>query len=107
MIAPSAQVRDAFDDLHRRIDPSHTRALLEAELAELLRRAVGPLTYGETSSGTLPIDVMLTDASDREAAMAALEADLAGGSATGFAPTRADGRIVVAFTATVVHATRT
>ena len=106
MIAPSAQVRDAFDDLHRRIDPSHTRALLEAELAELLRGAVGPLTYGETSSGTLPIDVMLTDASDREAAMAALEDDLAGGSATGFAPTRADGRIVVSFTATVVHATR-
>src|SRR6266850_7073528 len=76
MIAPSTHLRDAFDDLHRRIDPSHTRALLEAELAELLRRAVGPLTYGETSSGTLPIDVMLTDASDRDAALAALQRDL-------------------------------
>ncbi|MDQ1479635.1 MAG: hypothetical protein QOI44_496, partial [Actinomycetota bacterium] len=48
MIAPSAEVRDAFDELHRQIDPSHTRALLEAEIAELLGRAVGPLTYGET-----------------------------------------------------------
>src|SRR5258708_3484026 len=59
MIAPSAQVRDAFDDLHRRIDPSHARALLEAELPELLLRAVGPLTSGETSCGTPPITVTL------------------------------------------------
>ena len=66
----------------------------------------GPLTYGETSSATLPIDVMLTDASDRDAAMAALHSDLDGETATGFAPTRADGRIVVSFTGTVVHATR-
>jgi SAM-dependent methyltransferase len=106
MVAPGAPVRDAFDDLHRRIDPSHTRALLETELAELLRRVVGPLTYGETSSATLPIDVILTDASDREAAMTSLQDDLDGGAATGFAPTRADGRIVVSFTGTVVHATR-
>jgi len=106
MIAPSAEVRDAFDDLHRRIDPSHARALLETEIAELLGRAVGPLTYGETGSMRLPIDVMLTDAADREAALAALQRDLDGTSPTGFDPVLTDTGIVVSFTGTVVHATR-
>jgi ubiquinone/menaquinone biosynthesis C-methylase UbiE len=106
MIAPSAQVRDAFDELHRKIDPSHARALLEAEIAELLGRAVGPLTYGETVSMKLPIDVMLTDAADRAAALSALQRDLDGKGATGFAPALTDDGIVVSFTATVAHATR-
>ena len=106
MIAPSAQVREAFDELHRHIDPSHTRALLEAEIAELLGRAVGPLTYGETGSGQLPIDIMLTDASDREAALTALQRDLDGQDPTGFDPVVTDDGIVVSFTGTVVHATR-
>jgi SAM-dependent methyltransferase len=106
MIAPSAELRDAFDELHRQIDPSHTRALLEAEIADLLGRAVGPLTYGETASGRLPIEVMLTEASDREAALAALQRDLDGIRSTGFHPAVTDDGIVVSFTGTVVHATR-
>jgi SAM-dependent methyltransferase len=104
MTAPKAEVRDAFDDLHRRIDPSHVRALLESELAELLR-AVGPLTYGDTSSTTLPIDVVLTGASDREATMKAVYDDL-GINATGFDPVQDGDGVVVTFTGTVVHATR-
>jgi SAM-dependent methyltransferase len=106
MIVPNTQVRDAFDELHRRIDPSHVRALLESEIAELLGRTVGPLTYGETGSMKLPIDVMLTDAADRESALAALQRDLAGGGPTGFDPVVTDDGIVVSFTGTVVHATR-
>jgi len=106
MIAPSAQVRDAFDDLHRRIDPSHAHALLESEIAELLGRTVGPLTYGETGSMQLPIEVMLTDASDRDAALTALRRDLDGEDPTGFDPVVTDDGIVVSFTGTVVHATR-
>ncbi len=52
MVAPSAEVREPFDDLHRCLDPSHAGVLLEAELAELLRldrrparvrRDVGPV----------------------------------------------------------------
>jgi SAM-dependent methyltransferase len=104
MTAPTADVRDAFDDLHRRIDPSHVRALLEDELAELLL-AVGPLTYRDTTSTALPIDVILTDASDREGAMRLVHDDL-GINATGFDPVREDDRVVVTFTGTVVHATR-
>ena len=107
MIAPSAEVRREFDELHRRMDPSHARALLEGELADLVQDAVGPLTYGDTTTATMPIDVVLTDAADRDATMAMLEAELGGGPATGFAPSRnEDDEIVVSFTITVVHATR-
>ncbi len=104
MTAPEDEVRDAFDELHRRIDPSHVRALLEDEVAELLR-AVGPITYRDTSSTTLPIDVILTGASDREGTMKALHDDL-GINATGFDPVQEGDRIVVTFTGAVVHATR-
>jgi SAM-dependent methyltransferase len=105
MIAPSAATRDTFDELHRRIDPSHVRALLEEELAELVRATVGPLTYGATSSATLPIDLVLTDAADRDAAMAALDDELRGLQPTGFDPVREGDQVLVTFTGTVVHAT--
>jgi SAM-dependent methyltransferase len=106
MIAPSAEVRDAFDELHRSIDPSHVHALLEAEIADLLERAVGPLSYGETGSMKLAIDVMLTDASDRDVALTTLQRDLDGERPTGFDPVVTDDGIVVSFVGTVVHATR-
>lgn len=35
MVVPSADARGRFDELHRSLDPSHARTLLEAELAEL------------------------------------------------------------------------
>ena len=107
MVAPSAEVREAFDALHRRIDPSHAGVLLEGELAELLHSKVGPLTYGETSDPfVLPVDHILTDAADRDAVTSALQAELAGGPATGFEPVLDDGQTLVSFTNTVVHATR-
>ena len=104
MIAPSAEVRDAFDELHQHIDPSHVRALLEREVADLVE-TVGPLTYGDTSSTTLPIDVILTSAADRDATMAAINDDI-DRNATGFDPVRDGDQVLVKFTATVVHATR-
>jgi ubiquinone/menaquinone biosynthesis C-methylase UbiE len=107
MVAPSAEVRERFDELHRRIDPSHAGVLLEAELAELLRSTVGPLSYGETSDPfTLPVDQVLTDAADRDGVMSALRAELASGPATGFNPVVDAGQVLVSFTNTVVHATR-
>jgi ubiquinone/menaquinone biosynthesis C-methylase UbiE len=36
LIAPSGDVREPFDQVHRLIDPSHVRSFLEEELAELL-----------------------------------------------------------------------
>jgi ubiquinone/menaquinone biosynthesis C-methylase UbiE len=108
MVAPSPDVRDAFDDLHRRIDPSHAGVLLDAQLAELLRSSVGPLSYGETTEPiTLPVDHVLTDVADRDGVMAALQAELDGGPATGFNPVADDaGQILVSFISTIVHATR-
>jgi SAM-dependent methyltransferase len=108
MVAPSAEVRAAFDDLHRRLDPSHAGVLLEAELADLLRSTVGTLSYGETTDPiTLPIDHILTDVADRDGVLAALQGELAGETATGFDPVIDDaGQLLVSFTTTVVHATR-
>jgi SAM-dependent methyltransferase len=107
MVPPSAEVREAFDDLHRCLDPSHAGVLLEGEMAGLLESKVGPLTYGETSDPfSIPVDAILTDAADRDAVAQALEAELAGGPATGFAPVIEDGQTLVSFTNTVVHATR-
>ena len=47
---------------------------------------------------------MLTDASDRTAAMERLEAELGGGTRTGLEPAATDDGMVVSFTTTVVHA---
>jgi SAM-dependent methyltransferase len=107
MVLPSADVRGAFDALHRCLDPSHAGVLLEAELAEVLRAQVGPLAYGETSEPFLiPVDAILTDAADRDAVTKALETELAGGAATGFEPVLEGGQTLVSFTNTVVHAER-
>ena len=107
MVAPTSEVRDAFDEVHRSIDPSHAGALLEAELAELLRTRVGPLTYAETLPPfTVALDHILTDAADRGAVRTRLDADLAGGAPTGLRPQLEDGRVHISITSTVVHATR-
>jgi hypothetical protein len=105
LITPSADVRDTFDALHRRIDPSHGRACLEAELVRLLP-AGHELTYGATASARLPISIAYTEQSDTEAVEAALRAELAGGPSTGLEPSEADdGTLLVAFWTSTVHAT--
>ena len=107
MVAPSAELREPFDTLHRLIDPSHAGALLEAELAELLGSVVGPICYAETGEPlTIDIDHVLTGVADRDAVAAALDAELEGGPVTGFVPARVDGAVMVSFTFTVVHAAR-
>lgn len=104
LIAPSEAVRDAFDALHRRIDPSHHRAFLEAELVGLLPDD-STLAYGATASAQFPVDIAFTDQSDRDGVIATLRDELAGGSPTGFEPTDEDGALVVAFWTSTVHAT--
>ncbi len=64
LIVPSAADRDAFDALHQRIDPSHRRAFLEAELVALLPEDC-TLVYGATASARYPVDIAFTDQSDR------------------------------------------
>lgn len=107
IVAPSAEVRDAYDALHTTLDPSHVRALLESELAELASRIVGPVAYGETSATPpIPLDAIVTGVSDREAATAMLRRELDGGPPTGLEPEISDGEVLVRFTNTVLHASR-
>ena len=109
MIAPSAagtrRVRRPAPP-HRSVARSH--ALLEAEIADLLGRAVGPLDLRRDG---------FDEAADRRhadrrlrsrcGALTALQRDLDGTSPTGFDPVLTDDGIVVSFIGTVVHATRT
>jgi SAM-dependent methyltransferase len=105
LITPSAEVRDTFDELHRRLDPSHGRACLEGELVDLLPEG-HELTYGATASTRLPISIAYTEQSDTEAVEAALRAELAGGRPTGLEPSVTDdGTLLVAFWTSTVHAT--
>jgi SAM-dependent methyltransferase len=107
MVAPTAEVREMFDELQRRLDPSHVGVLLEAELAELLRSTVGPLTYQETPDPiTLPIDFVFTEATDREPILSALHTELAGGATTGFQPVSDGDQLLVSFETVIVHATK-
>jgi ubiquinone/menaquinone biosynthesis C-methylase UbiE len=107
MVATSAEARERFDQVHCNLDPSHARTLLEAELADLLRSTVGPIAYGETTDPfKIPVEHILTEAADRDAVTSALRAELAGGDTTGFDPVADGDQILVSFTSTVVHATR-
>ena len=104
LVVPLSEVRDTFDALHRRIDPSHHRAMLEAELITLLPEGY-ELSYGATGSARFPISIAYTDQSDTEAVDAALRAELAGGPVTGFEPSEDDdGTLRVAFWTSTVHA---
>ncbi|WP_313949455.1 methyltransferase domain-containing protein [Frankia sp. AvcI1] len=107
MVPPDARLRGPFDELHRTIDPSHAGVLLADELAALVRAVVGPLTRHDTETpAPFAVAQMLTDAGDRDGALAVLAAELDGGPATGFAPRRVDGHIHVQIPAATVVATR-
>lgn len=103
LIAPSAADRDAFDALHQRIDPSHRRAFLEAELVDLLPDD-STLTYGATASARFPVEIAFTEQSDADGVLATLRAEIAGGPATGFEPAEEDGTMVVSFWTSTLHA---
>lgn len=107
IVAPAARVRDAYDGLHRSIDPSHVAVLLESELADLMQSTVGALTRRETPEPfAIAVDALLTDAADRDAVVAALRSELDGGAPTGFHPTVDGDQVRVEFTSTTVHAKR-
>ncbi|HUP74128.1 MAG TPA: class I SAM-dependent methyltransferase [Acidimicrobiales bacterium] len=109
MVAPAAEQRVGFDDLHRLLDPSHARALPSDELTQLTETLVGPIIRSDISTATTPLALerMINPSSDRVAVLAALRRELDGGPATGFMPSLgADGALQAAFSSMVVHATR-
>jgi ubiquinone/menaquinone biosynthesis C-methylase UbiE len=103
LIVPVPDARDRFDDLHRRLDPSHRRAFVERELVELLPAHV-ELTHAQTSESRFPISIAYTEQSDVETAEAALQAELGGGAVTGLEPRDDDGTLTVSFWTSTVHA---
>ena len=106
LVAPEAESRDAFDDLHRALDPSHVRCFLAHELLQAWPGGVA-VADEETMDIRLPIDVAITEQSARDSVFEALEAELTGGPRTGFAPERADdGQVVVSFLTQTVLATK-
>ena len=105
LIVPIPDARDRFDELHRRLDPSHRRAHLEAELVDLLPDDV-ELTYAATTDARLPISIAYTDQSDVDAVETALRDEIAGGPVTGLEPQDDDGTLTVAFWTSTIHATR-
>jgi ubiquinone/menaquinone biosynthesis C-methylase UbiE len=105
LLAPIRERREVFDELHRLVDPSHARALLADELADLLPSGLAR-SLGQPSVFRMPLSVMITDQSDRDAVVAALTAEMAGGPETGFEPALENGALTVAFHSLVVHGTR-
>lgn len=103
VVAPGVE-REHFDHLHRLLDPSHVRVFLEEELAGIFPEGVA-LAHGETTTLRFPIDVAVTDQSDRGAVIAALRDELAGGQLSGFDPAEDNGTFVVSFINCVVHGT--
>jgi ubiquinone/menaquinone biosynthesis C-methylase UbiE len=104
LVVPVPDARDRFDDLHRRLDPSHRRAHVESELVELLPAPVD-LTHAQTNETRLPISIAYTEQSDVDAVEAALRAELAGGPVTGLEPRDDEGTLTVSFWTVTVHAT--
>jgi len=109
MVAPSAELKEAFDDVHRHLDPSHLGVLLGQEMVELLADNVGPVSFAQLSGPLrLPLDHIFSDVSDRQWVSAALAAEVDGDRASGFSPLldTETGSISVSFSSAIVHATR-
>jgi ubiquinone/menaquinone biosynthesis C-methylase UbiE len=106
LVPPDASVREPFDHLHRLLDPSHVRSFVAHEVAGLLPGGIDALTYADLSTFRLPVEVAITDQSDKDEVVRLLRAELEGGSRTGFEPSEEDGKIVVSFTTCVVHGQR-
>ena len=106
IVPPEERVRERFDHVHRLLDPSHVRSFLESELADLLG-GIDSLSYADTFTLRLPVDVAVTDQSDRDEILRLLRAELdTSGPPTGFDPTEEDRQFIVSFTTCVMHATR-
>ena len=107
IVPPNAEVRGRFDHVHRLLDPSHVRSFLEGELAGLLPGGMESLVYADTFSLRLPIDVAITEQSEREAVLRILREEVNGtGEPTGLEPVEDGDSFVVGFTTCVVHGKR-
>ena len=106
IVPPDGAVRERFDHIHRLLDPSHVRSFLASELAGVLG-GTDALAYADTFPLRLPVDVAITDQSDRDEVFRLLNEELDGGPPSGLDPARQDENVTVLFTTCVLHARRT
>jgi ubiquinone/menaquinone biosynthesis C-methylase UbiE len=107
LVAPDADVREVFDDFQRTLDPSHARTFVVEELAAAVGAAVGTVDAVDAPGPfPIPVHTIFSDVSDRARVLAVLEAELAGGAATGMHPVRDGDAILVEFRSATVRATR-
>ncbi len=103
LVAPSADRRETFDEIHRLLDPSHVRALLYDELLDLFPEHVN-VTTNDPTTIRLPLDIVVTPITRRADLVAALNDEIEGGPQTGLEPANEDGTLVLSFTTGAVQA---
>ncbi|HEX5588513.1 MAG TPA: class I SAM-dependent methyltransferase [Acidimicrobiia bacterium] len=108
MVPVPPDARDRFDEIHGWIDPSHDRVLLPEEITSLAATHIGPVVREGLGSPTvLPLASFLTEQSDTERVLAALQHEIEGGPTSGFHPAPGPDGVEVEITTMVVHARRT
>jgi SAM-dependent methyltransferase len=97
MVVPAAADQTTFDDLERRRDPAHTRALTRDELRSAIEDAGCEIVHGSTWENVLDgerwMEQTRTAPADTEVIRGAWSAELAGGPRTGMDPRLVDGRV--------------
>jgi hypothetical protein len=107
LVVPDRELRDAYDTMHRMLDPSHARAFTAEELEALLASNVGaPERVEQRTSPAFSLEHIITGFADREGIVQALDAELEGGPTPGFMPARIDGVLTVMFSSVAIRATR-
>jgi ubiquinone/menaquinone biosynthesis C-methylase UbiE len=90
LISADSQLADAYNDVERRRDPSHTRALTADELEHAVEEAGASLEHTTQVDVRAPVERWLTQASTppdvAESIRAELRAEVAGGPPTGMRP---------------------
>ena len=95
LVAADPQLADAYNDVERRRDPSHTRALTAEELQGAVERAGAAVEHTTSVDVRAPVERWLAQASTpsdvADAIRGELRAELAGGAPTGMRPVDDDG----------------
>ena len=97
MVVVDESNADRFNDLERRRDQAHTRALTRTGLRDAVERAGLHVTHTSSWENVLDgerwMEQTSTSADDAAVIRAAWDEELSGGAATGMAPRRRDGHI--------------
>jgi len=95
LVSADPRLADTYNDVERRRDPSHTRALTTDELERAVERAGATVEHTTTVEVRAPVERWLTQASTpadvADAIRGELRAELAGGAPTGMRPVDDDG----------------